>query len=266
MSQIKKNARAVADRAASDWEMAYIVACSVENNGPGGDRKSGSNEGSRLIGKSNIAEFARMVKEEAGGNVYGMGEKGIGAFLRKWDQYVADGVIPAWGRLDRLTPADAADVKSITWPDMPFKGSTYVGEGTPINPEGSKVQDVRSNARAVAEALNDPGFAAKVSQHASPKARANVYEHVTPKPLPESSKRSTVWESVEEAVVPRDSVAQAYKAVKAVYKQAKTDRNFWTPITAREWEDVVDLVAKVSGSNAYQNAAQAAEMMKERNK
>ena len=262
MSQISKNAKAVADRLASDWETAYIIACSVEkgaNNGVTAPRALGAD-------KVSMGAFARMVREAAGGNVYGMGEQGIAASLRKWEQHVADGSIPAWGRPERLTPADAADAKNITWPDMPFKGSVHVSEGTPINPEGSKVTDVRRNARAVAEALNDPGFAAKVSQHASSQARANVYEHVTPKPLPASSKRPTVWESVEESVVPRESVERAYKAVKAVYKQAKTDRNFWTPVTAREWEDVVDLVAKVSGSNAYQTAAQAAEMMKERNK
>lgn len=156
-TQVQQNAEVVAELASSDWRMAHIIACSVAKGSVGAQS---ANAAGAAQGKVTVREFARMVKAAAGGTVYGMGERGITSALAKWDAAAAAGEVPA---AESLTPRDANLV--IDYPDRPWKAE----DGS-----GSKVRDVVGNAPAVAEALRDPRFAARVSALATPAAKQNV--------------------------------------------------------------------------------------------
>lgn len=161
-TQIERNAEVVADLAGSDWQMAYVIACSVEKSKPG----------PKIVGtptnsKASAREFARMVKAAAGGSVYGLGVDGIISRLTKWDEFAAEWDIPL---SDALTPADAKQYPAF--PDVPF--ARQDGAAGEDQANKGKVRDIKNNAKAVAAALEDPEFAEKVGASASPKAKRNA--------------------------------------------------------------------------------------------
>jgi hypothetical protein len=167
-TQIERNAAVVADLAGSDWQMAYVIACSVQI-GAGNGRPSGTSRTREVSGKVSAAEFARMVKAAAGGSVYGMGDKAISARLRKWDWFRDEQEWDITASAD-LTPADANEYPAF--PPVPFSREDGVAGDDETNK--GKVRDIKSNSRAVAAAMEDPTFAAKVAAAASPAAKRNI--------------------------------------------------------------------------------------------
>lgn len=142
--QLEANASVVAKGLASAWRNAYVIACSVRLSGGSVDAE-----------KISAAEFAVMVKEHAGGKVYGLGESGVRASLRKWDRVAEETGLPTSAE---LRPSDA--VKDVPYPDRPWyeeKGSSHV--------ERSKVGDIKGNPAAVARAVQeDPRLAKMVAE------------------------------------------------------------------------------------------------------
>jgi hypothetical protein len=132
--QIEANADVVAQGLASAWRNAYVIACSVRSGSGPADAE-----------KVPATEFARMVKAHAGGKVYGLGESGIRASLRKWDRVAKETGLPT---SDQLTPADA--VNEVPYPDRPW----YEEKGS-ANVERSKVGDIKGNPAAVARAVGE---------------------------------------------------------------------------------------------------------------
>ncbi len=158
-NQMTRNAKRVAAGVVSDWRNAYIIACSVEKGVGSGDRTDLVGPQTRS-GKESGQAFARRIKEQANGSVYGMGVAGVLAAFAKWDE-----VAPQYGlpTSDQLTPEDAD--RDPAYPDRPWKGGDS-GKG--------KVKDIAGNPGAVAEALRDPRFADKVAERASASAKQNV--------------------------------------------------------------------------------------------
>ena len=167
-TQIERNAAVVAELAGSDWQMAYVIACSVQI-GAGNGRPSETSRTREVSGKVSAAEFARMVKTAAGGNVYGMGDKAIAARLRKWDEFreEQDWDIPASAS---LKPSDANNYPAF--PPVPFAREDGAAGRDESNK--GKVQDIKNNVKAVAAALDDPAFASKVADAASADAIINM--------------------------------------------------------------------------------------------
>jgi hypothetical protein len=142
--QLEANADVVAKGLASAWRNAYVIACSVRSGGSPHDAE-----------KVPATEFATMVKAHAGGKVYGMGEAGIRASLRKWDRVAKETGLPTSAE---LTPDDAA--KNVPYPDRPW----YEEKGS-ANVERSKVGDIKGNPAAVARAVTeDPRLAKAVAE------------------------------------------------------------------------------------------------------
>lgn len=142
--QLEFNADVVAKGLASAWRNAYVCACSVRSGGGPTDAE-----------KVPAAEFARMIKAHAGGKVYGLGESGIKASIRKWDRVAAETGLPTSAE---LTPADA--VNDVPYPDRPW----YEEKGSPTV-ERSKVGDIKGNPAAVARAVKeDPKLAQAVAE------------------------------------------------------------------------------------------------------
>lgn len=166
-TQIEKNAAKVAGRLKHDWQNAYVIACSVELGKPG----------PKIVGvptnsKVSAQEFARQIKEQAGGRVYGMGTDHILATLKKWDDLATD---PRWDMTPTydLTPEDADKDDKVVFPDRAWKeaaGSEYVAH--------TKDDDIKQNVKAIARiAASDSAFAEKVSEavaEAAPKTVAKV--------------------------------------------------------------------------------------------
>jgi len=141
--QIEANADVVAKGLASAWRNAYVIACSV---------RSGSSP--HDADKVSATEFAAMVKTHAGGKVYGLGDSGVRASLRKWDRVAADLGLPT---SMQLRPEDAAS--DVAYPDRPW----YEEKGS-SNVERSKVGDIKGNPAAVARAvIEDPRLADAVA-------------------------------------------------------------------------------------------------------
>jgi hypothetical protein len=137
--QLEVNAGVVAKGLASAWRNAYVCACSVRSGGGPLDAE-----------KVSAAEFAGLVKDAAGGKVYGLGESGIKASIIKWDRVAAETGLPTSAQ---LLPGDA--VRDVAYPDRPWyeqKGSPNVGR--------SKIGDIKGNPAAVAQAIiEDPKLA-----------------------------------------------------------------------------------------------------------
>ena len=140
--QLEANADVVAKGLASAWRSAYVIACSCRSGGGPSDAE-----------KVSAAEFARLVREHAGGKVFGMGEAAIRAAVRKWDRVAAETDLPTSAE---LTPADAG--RDVPYPDRPW----YEEKGS-ANVERSKVGDIKGNPSAVARAVTeDPKLAKAV--------------------------------------------------------------------------------------------------------
>lgn len=174
--QIEKNAAKVAGRLKHDWQNAYVIACSVELGAGNGTPLSGPTASkaprTQEAFKVSAEEFARQIKEQAGGKVYGMGAAAIRSTLKKWNDLATD---PRWNMTPSydLTPEDADKDGAVVFPDRDWReeaGSEYVAR--------SKDDDIKSNVAAIARAAAaDPEFADEVSDavaEAAPAAAAKV--------------------------------------------------------------------------------------------
>jgi hypothetical protein len=164
-TQIERNAAVVADLAGSDWQMAYVIACSVANGGPNGKTLDRSSDPDKVT----AAEFARKVKEAAGGTVYGLGKDGIAARLRKWDEFAQDWNIPASAD---LRPKDANAYPAF--PDTPF--ARQDGAAGQDESNKGKVKDIANNPRSNAIALSDAATASKVIDEMTPQALSDFID------------------------------------------------------------------------------------------
>jgi hypothetical protein len=154
-TQIERNARMVVDLLPSDWRMAYIIACSVKNDGRGKPvNRADAN-------KVPMSTFAEMVKKAAGGRVYGLSPKAIASILIRWDALAAEEVV--WDRSE-LTPENANE--DVEFPDYSFRAATDTGKGN--------LASISRSHATIAEALEDPAVAAAVAAKASPKAKRNI--------------------------------------------------------------------------------------------
>jgi hypothetical protein len=170
-TQIERNAEVVADLAGSDWQMAYVIACSVEYRGRNGKGLDANSHPDKVT----AAEFARLVKG-AGGPVYGMGQKAIAARLVKWDEFreQQDWDIPASAD---LTPADANTYPPF--PDIPF--SREDGAAGQDESNKGKVRDIANNPRSNAIALSDEAARGKVIDELTPQAASDLVEDIISK-------------------------------------------------------------------------------------
>lgn len=168
-TQIERNAEVVADLAGSDWQMAYVIACSVAYGGRNGKSLDANSHPDKVT----AAEFARMVKAAAGGNVYGMGDKAIAARLRKWDEFRDDGEWDIPASVD-LKPADAAEYPAF--PPVPF--SRLDGEAGQDESNKGKVRDIANNPRSNALALADEAARGKVIEEMTPQAASDLVEDI----------------------------------------------------------------------------------------
>lgn len=160
-TQIERNAEVVADLAGSDWQMAYVIACSVEKGKAGRPSGNVRNSGDSKV---SIIEFARKVKAAAGGSVYGLGQDGIAARLTKWDEFAAEWDIPLSAD---LKPEDAKQYPAF--PDIPFaRQDGAAGDG---ESNKGKVRDIQNNAKATAAALEDATARQKVIDNMTAAAR-----------------------------------------------------------------------------------------------
>lgn len=163
-TQIERNAEVVADLVGSDWQMAYVIACSVApSTGKGSRTDLRSSAGSKVA----AAEFTRMVKAAAGGSVYGLGRDGITARLRKWDEFAAEYDIPLSAD---LKPENANIYPAF--PDVPF--SRQDGAAGQDESNKGKVKDIKNNAKSVGSALDDDATRRKVIDNLSPDARRKM--------------------------------------------------------------------------------------------
>lgn len=162
-TQIERNAEVVADLAGSDWQMAYVIACSVQiGAGNGRPKTSGTPEVSEP--KVGALAFARKVKAASGGNVYGLGENGIAARLRRWDELAEQyGFRPSAA----LKPEDANEYPAFPR-DVPFQREN--GAAGQDESNKGKVKDIANNPRSNAIALSDADTAAKVIEEMTPQA------------------------------------------------------------------------------------------------
>ena len=152
--QIERNAKVVANGLASDWRNAYVIACSVER--PGSGVRVNGEFPVYPSGKTSPEGFARLVKDAAGGRVYGMGTDGVRAALAKWDRVAAE--TPGLKRLtsDRLAPGDAG--RDVKYPNRSWYEEDGNGKASK-----SKAKDVARNSAAVVEAIQTtPELAAAV--------------------------------------------------------------------------------------------------------
>ena len=113
--------------------------------------------------KVSATEFERMVKDAAGGSVYGLGRKAIVARLAKWDEFAAGYDIPL--SID-LTPKDANQYPAF--PSVPF--SREDGAAGQQESNKGKVKDIANNPRSNAIALSDSDTASKVIEEMTPQA------------------------------------------------------------------------------------------------
>jgi len=172
-TQIERNAEIVAELAGSDWQMAYVIACSTRIGTEGNQLAS-----SRVGGKETAAGFARLVKKSAGGSVYGMGDRAIAARLRKWDELAVLYGLPA---SNSLHPEDAATYPPF--PDAPFAREDNTG-GDSESTKG-KVRDIKNNAKATAEALEDARTRQKVMDNMTPAARKSLAAEIIAESTPD---------------------------------------------------------------------------------
>lgn len=143
-TQIERNAQMVADLAISDWRMAYVIACSAVSFGRNGKTLDRSADPDGV--KVSIGEFARMVKDAAGGRVYGVGKDGISKTLDRWDSLYGDE--SDWQR-GNLRPEDAN--LEVEFPNESFRSLTDTGKGA----AASTKRDIAANPGLVAEVLSE---------------------------------------------------------------------------------------------------------------